>query len=366
MSQRLYKDTFNFLKSTSTINPEGNHLKRLTKLSAMITSCMINKRSNLESLSESYDGKIKQKESHIKQSKRFLSSKWTDWGSFFAPFIVPIIAQLAQKGELILIIDGTQTAGNCNTLMLSVIWKGFAIPIVWLTKVGKKGHFTEEIHIDLINQIVNIIPKECRIVLLGDGEFDGKRLRERLENLSWEYVLRTSKDRKVAVGCDEYCQFEQVGLIDDHQGLTFLPNACESTNAVFWWEKGFDEPIYLLTNMDLAQMACQYYRNRFKIELLFKQFKSAGFNLQKSMIEGADRCSNLIMILAFAFIFTFCLGLLIKKQTQKIINQIYRYDRIDSIKPITLAQKCLNTLEKIAQKLFLKFTKNWLSFFVYG
>ena len=108
-------------------------------------------------------------------------SKWTDWGSFFAPFIIPIIGQLALKGELILIIDGTQTAGNCNTLMLSVIWKKYAIPLIWLTKVGEKGHFSEWIHMDLINQVAHIIPKECRVVILGDGEFDGKLLRERIQ-----------------------------------------------------------------------------------------------------------------------------------------------------------------------------------------
>lgn len=139
MSQRLYKTTFNFLKTTSKIKVEGQHLKRLSKLSAMISSCMTTQKSSLEALSNTYDSKNLQKESHIKQSKRFLSSKWIDWNSFFAPFIIPIIEQLALTGELILIIDGTQTAANCNTLMLSVIWKKYAIPLVWLTKVGEKS-----------------------------------------------------------------------------------------------------------------------------------------------------------------------------------------------------------------------------------
>jgi Transposase DDE domain len=362
MSQRLYKDTFNFLKKTSQIKPEGNHLKRLTKLSAMICSCMTTKKSSLESLSNSYDTKEVQKESHIKQSKRFLTSKWTDWLSFFAPFIVPILEQLALKGELILIIDGTQTAGNCNTLMLSVIWKKYAIPLVWLTKVGEKGHFGEHFHLDLVNQIAPIIPKNCRVVILGDGEFDGKLLREQIQILGWEYVLRTSKDRKIAVGCGETVRFDQVGLTSD-QDITFINAACEQSHAIYWLGKGFEEPIYLLTNMDLAEMACDYYRKRFKIELLFKQLKSAGFNLQKSMIESAVRCANLIMILAFAFIFTFCLGLLIKKQTKEVINKIYRFDRIEIVRPITLAQKCLQNHKSIAEKLFYQFNKQWLTFF---
>lgn len=62
MSQKLYKATFSFLKTTSEIKVEGQHLKRLTKLSAMIYSCMTSMKSRLESLSKNYDGKAFQKE----------------------------------------------------------------------------------------------------------------------------------------------------------------------------------------------------------------------------------------------------------------------------------------------------------------
>lgn len=351
-----------FFKKISGIEPKGSHLKRLTKLSAMICSCLINKSSSLEGLSLIFEEKHVQKESIIKQSKRFLTSKWTDWESFFAPFIKPIIAQLALKRELILVIDGTQTASGCNTLMLSVIWKKYAIPVIWTTKEGKKGHFKEDIHIDLINLVSNIIPKDCRVVVLGDGEFDGKILREKLGQLGWEYVLRTSKDRKIDVGCGELVAFEQVNLTSESE-ITFIPYACDASHGIFWHGKDFEQPIYLLTNMDLGAMACKYYKQRFTIELLFKQLKSAGFNLQESKLEGSQRCGNLIMILAFAFIFTFCLGLLLKTQTKEIIEKISRFDRLKTIRPITIAQKCIKHCSDLAEILFLQFTNQWLSFF---
>jgi len=45
---------------------------------------------------------------------------------------------LSKKGELILVINGSQTAGDCVTLMLFVIWRVYAISLVWLTKKGEK------------------------------------------------------------------------------------------------------------------------------------------------------------------------------------------------------------------------------------
>lgn len=57
--------------------------------------------------------------------------------------------------------------------MLSVLCKGFAIQVAWVVKKGGKGPFLKEIHLDLLKMIAPICPPECKIVLLGDGEFDG-------------------------------------------------------------------------------------------------------------------------------------------------------------------------------------------------
>jgi hypothetical protein len=43
--------------------------------------------------------------------------------------------------------------------MVSVIYKGRALPLLWITRKGKKGHFPENMHIDLIQAVQEIIPK---------------------------------------------------------------------------------------------------------------------------------------------------------------------------------------------------------------
>jgi hypothetical protein len=113
-------------------------------------------------------------------------------------------------------------------------------------------------------------------------------------------------------------------------------------------------------------LACAYYKKRFKIELLFKQLKSAGFNLQRSKLQGEKRCTNLMMILAFAFILCFGLGILLKNEKKLVINKFYRFDRIQTIKPLTLAQKCLNSCLDLALHIFQIATKNFDEIFVYG
>jgi hypothetical protein len=70
-----------------------------------------------------------------------------------------------------------------------------------------------------------------------------------------------------------------------------------------------------------SDMACCYYKKRFKIELLFKQMKSAGFNVHKSKIEGAHRVANLIIVVALAFLITFCVGLYLIAQPDEVLKK---------------------------------------------
>jgi Transposase DDE domain len=275
------------------------------------------------------------------------------------------LQKIANQKELIFIIDGTQTAGNCVTLMISVIWKDYAIPVVWLLREGEKGHFSEQKHVELLGMLEDLLPENTRNILLGDGEFDGQLLIKKLEQMNFEYVLRTSKDRRITNECCETDLFEKQtnGL---GNGKFLFKYASGTSHAVYWKEKSFSDPVYLLTNIQPAGMACKYYKKRFKIELLFKQMKSAGFNLHMSKLHGIKRCDNLIMVIAFAFVMMFFMGVHLKEAPKNIIDKFYRYDRIDKARPLTLAQKCLeNTIEN-AIRFFRKWAGKFESIFVYG
>lgn len=146
----------------------------------MISSCILQRSSHLEALTLDFP-EATNKESKITKVKRFLDSKWNGYHDYYLPFAKEFLSNIAHQKELVFIIDGTQTAGNCITLMLSVLWKGSAIPVVWLVKEGEKGHFSEEKHLELLEAVKEIISENTRNILLGDGEFDGKKLREKLE-----------------------------------------------------------------------------------------------------------------------------------------------------------------------------------------
>lgn len=268
----------------------------------------------------------------------------------------------AQKGELIFIIDGSQTGNTHTTLMLSVLWKNWAIPVVWTVKKGEKGHFPEKMHLDLLQSLRPIVPAQCRIVILGDGEFDGAGLRNLIQDENWEFVVRTSSDRKIDCGDGEMAHISSLSPPKGHRSV-FVSDAISGANAVCWHEKRFEKPIFLLTNMDLGWMACCYYKKRFKIETMFKQLKSRGVHLHKTQLLEASKISNLIIVVAAAFIFTLGLGLFLKQKNDAIaLGKMVRKEKLPKIDPFILAQRCWMEHFLIALAFFseLSWNLNWL------
>ena len=110
-------------------------------------------------------------------------------------------------------------------------------------------------------------------------------------------------------------------------------------HVIAWWEIGYEEPIYLVTNVEKAHPACTYYRKRFRIETFFSDQKSRGFHLHKSHISDPQRLARLMIAACFAYIWIIYLGVICLQDGWK--NQIHRTDRCD----LSLFQLGLDLLE---------------------
>jgi hypothetical protein len=336
MRQSAHKDIVEFLQKVNPGGSQGQLSRRTCLMACLIQACVRNGHSRLESLSEATEAYQAQKKSSLlQQAKRWLSNKWTDWHTFYMPFAKHFLQGLSAKGEIVFIIDGSQTGHATTTLMLSVLCRGFAVPVAWVVKKGEKGHFLEGIHLDLLQIVAPICPLGCRVVLLGDGEFDGQALRQWCCDSRWIFVVRTSSDRQIDFN-GEVARFDS---IQTTRSICFIPDALPMANAVYWKGKGHSKPLFLLTNMELGYEACHYYKRRFKIETLFKHLKSGGFYLHKTRLKCPLKVANLIIVVAFSFIFTFCMGVFIKEnEPTKNLETLVRKDRLNKITPIAIAQ----------------------------
>jgi hypothetical protein len=105
------------------------------------------------------------------------------------------------------------------------------------------------------------------------------------------------------------------------------------------WAKGYQEPLYLVSNMATAEEACRWYEKRFRIETFFSDQKSRGFHIHKSHISDVQRLSRLLIAACLAYIWIVYLGSVCEKDRWRHI--IHRSKRCD----LSLFQLGLRLLE---------------------
>lgn len=277
----------------------------------MISSLIREGRASLQQIGQGMDLEI-DLESRVKKAKRWLKSKWTDAETHFIPYLIPIIRSLSKTDRIIIAIDGS-SIGDCMTLMISIIWKNRAIPVCWTVRKAPKGHFPEQMHVDLIKTgasiFESVLGKGHRIILLGDGEFDGVELMKTCREVGWSFVVRTGKNCLISdnTEAEGAIRFEAI-IPEDGQDTFFMTDirvnrqAYGYINALKWYEKKYEHPLYLLTNIDEAPFAIFCYKKRYCIETFFSDIKSRGFNINRTRITNPEMIFNLLIVAALAFI----------------------------------------------------------------
>ena len=222
-------------------------------------------------------------ESRVKRFARWVDNAHITAERYVVPYAEVMLAHLACQ-TLGLVIDGSVVGRGCVALMLHVVYKGRALPLAWVVRRGKKGHFPEDLHIALIEQLQELIPLGAQGGVLGDGAFDGIGLQHTLQEAGWSYVCRTGSHVTASWDGTPF-RLETVGWCIKPGTLVAFPEASVTRDAYgpillrCCWAKGYQEPRYLVSNLDSAEEACRLYAKRFRIETFFSDQQSRGFHL---------------------------------------------------------------------------------------
>ena len=300
-----------FLKCLYPDQLSGNLERNMNTLTNMITGIIIGKNAQLPQMAANVPEMIKLPSTEKRFKRLIINTKVTEQ-TYFSPFVKSMLNTLGLQ-EMVFAIDGSLVGRGCICLMISLIYKRRALPIVFTVFKGKKGHLPEDAHVELIKKLHPLIPESTqRIVFLGDGEFDGATLQRTLNDFGWKYVSRTSSNITIYVD-DEPFQIDTLAAMLPKGYHTKL-RGCKITHkqygpvtVVAWWGDDQKDPLFLVTNFLSGSKACDYYSKRFTIETFFSDQKSRGFNIDKSHLSCPHRLSRLMYAccLAYAWIIFF-------------------------------------------------------------
>jgi hypothetical protein len=284
-------------------------------------------------------------ESRVKRFARWVDNAYILEELYFMPYIEVLLRHLALQ-TLVLVMDGSGVGRGCTALMLHVVYKGRALPLAWRVRQAPKGHFPEDLHIALVELVREVIPEGTKVVFLGDGEFDGTALQATLHEAGWSYACRTAMST-VATWESETFRLDTLGSCLKPGRLIELKEVALTREAygpvmvLCCWAKGYQEPLYLVSNMVTAEEACRFYEKRFRIETFFSDQKSRGFHIHKSHMSDVQRLSRLLIAACLAYIWIVYLGSVCEKDRWRPI--IHRRKRCD----LSLFQLGLRFLEHL-------------------
>ena len=171
------------------------HDRHIYALAMMMTGLIRSKSSHFDEIGRksAYKGGSKFP-SRAKLIHRFIKNKHVSYENHFLPFIEVVIASLGLS-EFRLSIDSSKVGRGCLILVVGLVYKKRVIPLAWLLYKGSKGHSSVEKQLELLNQVMALLPDGANVILTGDGEFDGTGVIEWLKtHPTWHYALRTAKN----------------------------------------------------------------------------------------------------------------------------------------------------------------------------
>lgn len=297
------------------------HGARTKCLAGFIISLLKVKTINLVQLSQVFDSKSKH-QSTYRRLQHFLAEICPDQRDLAKA--VASIMRFDKEEKWTLILDRTNWkfgAIHINILYLAISYKGLGIPLFFsLLEDKKRGNSDHIDRQDLMEMFVNVFGVNQIAVVLGDREFIGERWIGFLVKNKIPYIFRMKeKGQKIASSRGKMTLVRDLfHLLKGGESVSLGERRIGETNpykghiSALRNKKG--ELVVVMHSEEIEDgIGC--YAQRWEIEIMFKAFKSNGFNLEDTHVSDPDRLMTLLSIVSLSFCIAYRQGLLMVSET---------------------------------------------------
>jgi len=283
------------------------HKARINFLAKFLVALIQVRNVNLSEIATVFPGRAKE-ESHYKRIQRFLRF----FEISYALIAGLIVALMGVPRPWVLTLDRSNwQLGKTplNILVLGIVYKGVAIPVLW-TILAKKGNSNTVERKALVAEFIRLFGEDSILYLCADREFIGKVWFQWLKAKHIDFRIRVRENTQMTNGRGKLVAARRLFRSQAiNQPLSF-----EKARSV-WGLELFVTGMRLESGEYLIVVAPQYaasaiedYARRWEIETLFGCLKSRGFRLEETHVIEAERLKKLIALLALAFCWAHVVG----------------------------------------------------------
>ncbi len=311
---------------------------RLESLCVLVIGVFVARTVNLSHLACQFPGGA-ETASNYRRLQRFFEQVRFDFGAL-AKVLVAVMGR--QEGPWRLTMDRTNWRlgrRGVNILMIGIVHRGIAIPLLW-DLLDKKGNSNTRERISIVQRVIALFGADKIAGLLADREFLGDDWLAWLQDGAIDFHIRIRADIKIANARGQMIKGgklfrdlkpgqSRVLRARRQLGGSDRPKARPVWVAAACLASG--ELLIVVTNAEPKE-ALATYALRWEIETLFAAMKTRGFNLEDTHMTNRDRVSKLVAVLAIAFCWAHKIGEWLHetkpiplKSHQRRAKSIFRY-----------------------------------------
>lgn len=230
----------------------------------------------------------------------------------FVPLLRWILSWWQGRG-IALAIDPTLKGDQVVGLVVSVLYRGCAIPVAWeILPAHTKGAWMSPI-LRLLRLLRPGMDPTLTVLVLTDRGLWSRRLWKRIRDLGWHPLMRL-KDTTTFAPIGQRRQptrhlVQGPGHAWIGRGVAFKDRALHVKGTlIVVWADGEDDPWVILTDLAPDKVGISWYGLRIWIELGFRALKGLGWQWQKTRRTNPARASRHWLVLAVATLWVLSVG----------------------------------------------------------
>ena len=240
------------------------------------------------------------------------SQNQIDVRACFAPLMRWVLS-LWKSSDLALAIDPTMLSDRLCAIVVSVVYRGCAIPAAWVVMpANKKGKWIDPT-VKLLDLLSVAIPNDIRVIVMTDRGLRSPKLWKKIHKLGWHPYMRQCVNTTFCLAGGMRMPARRLvsgpgnSFIGSGTAFRAESKRLKGTIIVIWVE-GQDAPWIILTDLPPKEAGASWYEMRFWIETGFKALKSVGWQWQKTRRTDPARVERHWLVLSVATLLTLATG----------------------------------------------------------
>lgn len=246
----------------------------------------------------------------VQRLRRFLDQGLLSWTNSYGHLVRHIFAHW-QGCEVVLVMDRTDLGQQWSILTLGCAYRKRLLPMTWrILPFGGTGEIVQK---ELLHQIAPFLPPAARIHFYGDCEFRAVGVQHYCQRQGWHWHLGVKSDTYIQLNDGTWQQLRSLPLARGErkywQQVHLTQKECFGpVNLIGDWSPNQKYPRFWAVDLPATPQAWRRGRKRFWIEPTFRDWKSAGFDLEQTQIDDASRLNRLVLGLSLTTLWMIHIG----------------------------------------------------------